>query len=179
MSRGPRGDEARAIIARGRDGRTPNHRGDADVLQRVRRRPTGPSWPRRLRSGNLEQELESTSSIGDDGVTVLVCVDGSPAGTVGLEPPDAVRGSGKIGHPIAPDRWTDGDATDAVDGRCAYAFEERRLAEVYSVVSASNPASGRVPENVGCREEGRLREEADVDGEHVDVIRCGLLARDR
>jgi RimJ/RimL family protein N-acetyltransferase len=52
-----------------------------------------------------------------------------------------------------------------------YAFEERRLHKVAASAFAPNAASRRVLEKVGLREEGVLRGENFVGGEHVDVHR--------
>lgn len=129
---------------------------------------------------NRAQEREWVESVGeDDEVRLLVRADGDPAGTVGLNSPNVVWGTAEVGYMIDPDHWGNGYATDAVSRLCQYAFEERRLNKVYAKVYATNPASRRVLEKVGFVEEGRLRAEAFVEGEYVDVHRYGLLAAER
>lgn len=129
---------------------------------------------------NGAREREWIESVGDDGgVHLVVHVDGDPVGTVGLKSPDEVWGRAEIGYLVAPDRWGNGYATDAVATLCDYAFDERRLDKVYATVFETNPASSRVLEKAGFAEEGRLRREAFVDGERVDLIRYGLLADER
>ncbi len=126
---------------------------------------------------NEHQEREWVESLGEDeGVQLLVCVDGDPVGTIGLEPPNQVWGTAEAGYMITPDEWGNGYATDALRALCDHAFGERRLNKVYATAYASNTASRRVMEKAGFREEGILREEGFRDGEHVDVARYGLLA---
>jgi RimJ/RimL family protein N-acetyltransferase len=48
----------------------------------------------------------------------------------------------------------------------------------HATVYAQNDGSRRVLEKVGFTEEGLLRQEGFVGGEHVDVVRCGLLAEE-
>jgi len=122
-------------------------------------------------------EREWIESAGDDGeVHLLACVDGDPVGIAGLNAPNESFGSVELGYQFAPDAWGNGYATDAARELCGYAFEARRFHKVYAKVYETNPASARVLEKVGFAEEGRHREEAFVDGEHVDIRRFGLLA---
>ena len=150
---------------------------DAEFLQRLVNDP-------RVRSGIAAvdpvtgpQEREWVESIGEDDATkLLVCRDGEPVGTISLEPVNEVWGVGELGYMIAPSEWNNGYATDAVRTMCGYAFEERRVAKVAASVYESNPASARALEKVGFTEEARLRAEAFVAGERVDLLRYGLLA---
>lgn len=138
----------------------------------------------RVRSGTAmatpvseADEREWIDSVGDDGgVHLLVCVDGDPVGIAGVNAPNETWGAGELGYQFVPDAWGNGYATDAARELCAHAFAERRLHKVYAKVYETNPASARVLEKVGFTEEGRHRDEAFVDGDHVDVRRFGLLA---
>ncbi|SFK66835.1 Protein N-acetyltransferase, RimJ/RimL family [Halogranum rubrum] len=113
-----------------------------------------------------------------DGVVLLICVDGDPVGTVALNPPNDVWGVAEIAYMVAPDKWGNGYATEAVRLICRYGFEERRLNKVYAEPFATNTGSCRVLEKVGFSEEGTLRQEAFIEGEYVDVRRYGLLAEE-
>jgi RimJ/RimL family protein N-acetyltransferase len=128
---------------------------------------------------NEPQEQEWIESIGEsDDTHLLVCVDGDAVGSVTLREPNEVWGVAEIGYMVDPDAWNNGYATDAVEGISQHAFEERRLNKVYAKVYARNDGSRRVLEKVGFTEEGLLRQEGFVDGEHVDVCRYGLLAEE-
>lgn len=126
---------------------------------------------------NRSQEQEWIESLGErDGITLLVCVGGEPIGNITLKSPNEVDGVAEIGYMIAPEQWGEGYATDALTAICGYAFDERRLHKVYANCYATNPGSRRVLEKAAFTEEGRFRQQGFVDGEHVDVLRYGLLA---
>lgn len=125
-------------------------------------------------SGHEEREWwEATAE--DDDVHLLVCADDEGVGTVGLTDVIDVAGSAEVGYFFGPDAWGKGYATDAVRTLCRYGFAERRLAKLYAHVFETNPASARVLEKVGFREEGRFRDQWFLDGERIDVLRYGLL----
>ncbi|WP_435194402.1 GNAT family N-acetyltransferase [Natronomonas sp. EA1] len=123
----------------------------------------------------IEEENWIESLDNDEGVHLLVCVEGEPVGTVGIQPPSGPSRTVELGYFIASDAWGNGYATAAVRLLCRYAFRERGLHKVYADVYDLNPASARVLEKVGFVQEGVHREQGFVDGEHVDVLRYGLL----
>ncbi|WP_049898382.1 GNAT family N-acetyltransferase [Halococcus agarilyticus] len=127
---------------------------------------------------NAEQEREWFEGIGDDGVSLLVCVEGEPVGMIGLSDVVEVWGRAEVGYWVTPDSWGEGYATEATDLLVGYAFDQRRLNKVVATAFEHNAGSRRVLEKVGFVEEGVHREEAFVDGEFVDVHRYGLLARE-
>lgn len=150
---------------------------DTEFLQQTINDPRVRTSLAAVEPKNRKQERDWVESLGDtEGVHLLVCVDGEPVGNISLKPPNEVWGVVEIGYMITPEQWGNGYATDAVATLCGYAFDERRLNKVYATCYATNPASGRVLEKVGFTEEGLLRAEGFVDGEHVDMHRYGLLA---
>lgn len=152
---------------------------DVDFLQRTINDPRVRTTLAPVGPKNRTQEREWIRTLGEsDGVTLLVCVDGDPVGSVDLKPPNEVWGVAEVGIMVAPEYWNEGYATAAIDLLCGYAFEERRLNKVFATTDATNPAAGRVLEKVGFQQEGLLREEGFADGEHVDLHRWGLLARE-
>ncbi|MHB9288334.1 GNAT family N-acetyltransferase [Halobacteriales archaeon Cl-PHB] len=110
-----------------------------------------------------------------DAISTLVCVDGDPVGTIGLNHVNDVWGTGEVGYAIHPDYWGNGYATDALQTICDYAFGDLRLERLNGRAYETNPGSCRVMEKVGFQQEGILRDEAFVEGERVDVVRYGLL----
>lgn len=128
---------------------------------------------------NQRQEQEWFESLSEhDGVNLLISVDGDPVGTINLKPPNNIWGVAEVGYLIAPQFWGEGYATEAVELFCRYAFEERRLNTLYATTFESNIPSCRVLEKNGFQQEGVLREDGFANGEHVDFIRYGLLARE-
>ncbi|WP_101297830.1 GNAT family N-acetyltransferase [Halegenticoccus soli] len=152
-------------------------REDVEFLQRLVDDPK--VWPDigSATPTNGPREEEWVESLGEDGAKVrfLVCVDGDPVGTIGLDL-NETWGVGELGYMIAPEAWGNGYCTDAVRTVARYAFEERRLHKVAAAVYDYNAGSRRVLEKAGFAEEGVHREEAFVGGEYRDVIRYGLLA---
>ncbi|KAB1187835.1 MULTISPECIES: GNAT family N-acetyltransferase [Haloferax] len=125
---------------------------------------------------NEREWVESRGT--DDNINFVICDDGDPVGTIGLKPPNVVNGAVEVGYIVAPDHWGNGYATDALRTICGYAFGERRLNKVYANAYETNPGSVRVLEKAGFQQEGVHREQGFVDGEHVDVLRYGLLSEE-
>ncbi|WP_284012953.1 GNAT family N-acetyltransferase [Halobaculum litoreum] len=115
---------------------------------------------------------------GDDGVTLLICVDGDPVGLCFLFDEDPRRGVAEVGYWLVPDAEGHGYATAAVRLLCGYAFDERALHRITARVYEGNDASSRLLERVGFTQEGRLREDSVRDGRRRDTLRYGLLAHE-
>jgi RimJ/RimL family protein N-acetyltransferase len=150
---------------------------DLPFVQRVINDPEvwqslGSATPKTMKR---EEEWYEQVSEDDGDVTLLVCVDGDPVGTVGMHV-NETWGTGELGYMVAPEAWGEGYCTDAVRTICRYAFRERRLDKVVAEAYATNPGSQRVLEKVGFQREGVHRQEAFVGGERVDLLHFGLLA---
>ncbi|NLV11401.1 GNAT family N-acetyltransferase [Halomicrobium sp. HM KBTZ05] len=155
-------------------------REDLDFCRRTLNDPTvrpGLAATDPLTSSAEEEWYERHVVEGDD-VHLLVCDDGEPVGTVGLNGVNETFGNAELGYWIAPDYHRNGYATAAARALVDYAFTERRLHKVYANAFAFNEGSQRVLQKVGFEREGVHREQAFVDGEYVDVYRYGLLAPD-
>jgi len=113
-----------------------------------------------------------------DSVQLLVCVDGDPVGMIGLMDFNERWGTAELGYWLAPEYHGNGYATAAADRLVDYGFAERRLHKVYANAFAFNDPSQCVLEKVGFDREGVHRDQAFIDGEHVDVYRYGLLAEE-
>lgn len=152
---------------------------DIDFLQRTINDPRVRTTLAPVRPKNRTEQRDWIESLGEsDSINLLVCVDGTPVGSVDLKPPNQDWGVAEVGVMVDPDYWNEGYATAAIDRLCAYAFKERRLNKVYAAVYSTNPAGNRVFEKLGFEKEGVLRKEGFVDGQHVDVHRYGLLANE-
>lgn len=126
---------------------------------------------------NLDAEREFYENVvaSEGQVNLLVCSDGDPAGTIGLDPADAVGGTGEIGLFLAPEFWGRGHGTEAARLMTDYAFRERRLHRVTARVLEPNVGSRRIWEKLGYRHEATMREADFNDGEYVDVHRFAVL----
>jgi RimJ/RimL family protein N-acetyltransferase len=125
---------------------------------------------------NAQQEREFFEEIvgGDDGVHLLVCADGEPVGTVGVNGLDGPE-TPELGYWIAPDHHRQGYATAAAKLLTGYAFDQLGLHRVEARVFEFNDASQTVLERVGFTHEGTSREAAFVDGEYRDALWYGML----
>lgn len=153
---------------------------DADFLQETINDPRvwGGLGMRHPVSGHQETEWIESLGEEDDGVHLVVCDDGEPVGTVGLNDIGGSAGTAEVGYWMHPDYHGEGYATEAVERLVGYAFDQHRLHRVWARVYAFNDASRRVLEKVGFVEEGRKREGAFVGGEYVDVVHFGLLEQE-
>ena len=151
---------------------------DLEFLQSARNDPAVRQPLTLNRAANAEQirEFFENAISSDDSVSLLACTDEEPAGMVVLFDEDDVTGTATLAYWVAPDHWGNGYATEAAGLLCEHAFAERRLNKIRAEVIEPNDGSRRVLEKLGFVEEGLLREEKFVRGEHVDVHRFGLLA---
>jgi RimJ/RimL family protein N-acetyltransferase len=81
-----------------------------------------------------------------------------------------------FGYYVLPESQGNGYASEAARPLTAFAFGELNTHSIRTSVQADNPASVRVLERLGFREEGRRRDDFYKDGAYVDVLTYGLLA---
>lgn len=105
---------------------------------------------------------------GGDVVQLLVCDGEEPVGDVSLAPIDDRRGWANLGYRIHPDHRGAGYATEAARLVVSHGFDELRLHRISAAIAAGNDASKRVVEKLGFAHEGTKRDDAFIDGEHVD-----------
>jgi RimJ/RimL family protein N-acetyltransferase len=154
---------------------------DFEFIQRNRNHPeirAGRSIFTPTVRAEVERRHEQQISEDSDTVLLLVCVDDEPVGTVAMvreHPNDQVYRRGELAYWIAPEQWGNGYATAGSRLLLDYAFDRLNLNKVVARAFDFNEGSRRVIEKLGFTEEGRLRREAFIDGEYVDVYRYGLL----
>lgn len=83
-----------------------------------------------------------------------------------------------IGYDLARAYWGNGIMTEALGAICRFGFEQMGLHRIEADVSADNPASARVLEKLGFKQEGRLREQYWEWGEFHDLLLYSLLRRE-
>lgn len=126
-------------------------------------------------NGPQEREFFEEVVSSDGGVQLLVCVDGEPVGTVGLDGTDDRSDSAELGYWVAPDHHRQGYGTAAAELMVEYAFDQLGLHRVAARVFEFNDASCTLLERVGFSREGVHREAEFVDGEYQDTYWYGLL----
>lgn len=85
---------------------------------------------------------------------------------------------GAIGWALGIGHRGQGYATEAARALMGYGFEALGLHRIYAKTSSANAASWGVMERLGMRQEAQLCEAERRDGEWVDVLIYGLLARE-
>lgn len=85
----------------------------------------------------------------------------------------------ELGYWVGKEWWSRGYASEAAAELVRYAFDVCRLNRVIARHFASNPASGKVMQNVGMKREGTLRQHFMKWGRLEDVVFYGLLAEER
>ncbi len=90
-----------------------------------------------------------------------------------IEDPDSRNAS--IGYFVDKKRWGRGLATEMVQALINYGFEQLHLHRIYGNCDAENPATRRVLEKVGMRQEGILRQHCLRSYGWADVCFYGIL----
>lgn len=110
---------------------------------------------------------------------VMVLRDsGKVIGTIGFIWYSAENSSAEIGYSLSADYWNRGYATQALQAVTAEAFRSLPLNRLEAQHDLRNPASGRVMEKSGYRQEGILRSRVFNKGEYVDVALYSILRSD-
>lgn len=82
---------------------------------------------------------------------------------------------GEIAYWIGEKYWGKGYATEAAQSIVKFAFEEKKLHKVFARYFSSNPASGKVMEKIGMKQEGILKDHIIKDGKYEDLVYYGLI----
>ncbi|WP_042222173.1 GNAT family N-acetyltransferase [Oceanobacillus manasiensis] len=82
---------------------------------------------------------------------------------------------GEIAYWIGEPFWGKGYATEAAQAIVQFAFEEKKLHKVFARYFGTNPASGRVLQKIGMKEEGILKEHVRKGNRYEDLIHYGML----
>jgi len=122
-----------------------------------------------------EQHAEDDSGVG----LLIVPTDADdPVGNVVGFDIDPAHGTAELAAWVAPEAQGEGYATEGTALMMDYLFAERRLHTVVARAIVQNEASRAVLEGLGFQQEGIQPAEKYVDGEHVDVARYSMLARE-
>jgi ribosomal-protein-serine acetyltransferase len=105
--------------------------------------------------------------------------DGRIVGAVGLAAVDGVAHSAIVGYWLDEEHQGSGLMTRAVRALVEHAFGEMGLHRVEIRAAATNERSRAIPERLGFRPEGVLREAERVGDRHQDLVVYGRLASDQ
>jgi len=82
---------------------------------------------------------------------------------------------GEIAYWIGEEYWGKGYATEAAQSIVQFAFEEKKLHKVFARYFSTNPASGKVMEKIGMKQEGILKDHIIKDGKYEDLVYYGII----
>lgn len=99
-------------------------------------------------------------------------------GTIGFMWWNRENRSAEVGYSLARAQWNQGLMSEALREVILFGFEEMQLHRVEAQHETTNPASGRVMQKVGMREEGILRGRLYNKGKFVDVALYAILRGD-
>ena len=134
---------------------------------------TGPdsmlSWIRRC-----QRQLS-----GGHGFHLALVLDGDVAGTVGLVEIDRANSATELGYWLGEEAQGRGLMTAACEVVIHHVFDDLGLHRVQIRCATENTRSRAIPERLGFREEGVLRDAERLGQEFVDHVVYGRLRSDR
>ncbi len=82
---------------------------------------------------------------------------------------------GSLGYWIGKTYWNKGYCTEAAKAICEYGFQNIGLHKIYATHLKINPASGKVMQKIGMKQEGILKEHVKKWGKYEDLVYYGML----
>lgn len=114
----------------------------------------------------------------NEGFQAALVLPGGIAGVIGYVHLDWSNRSTGLGYWLAADRQGRGTMTAAVGALVDHAVATWRLNRVEIRAAAENRRSRAIPERLGFREEGILRQAELVGGRYLDSVIYSMLAAD-
>ena len=125
------------------------------------------------------RELRSRLRAGCPSSWVVVLKEtGTVIGTIGFVWYSSENCSAELGYSFSREYWNHGYATQALRAVIDISFQSLPLNRLEAQHDIRNPASGRVMEKSGLRQEGILRGRILNKGEYVDVALWAILRAD-
>jgi RimJ/RimL family protein N-acetyltransferase len=110
-------------------------------------------------------------------LAITTKADGRQIGGIGLRI-DREHQHAELGYWLGVPYWGKGYATEAAREVLRYGFEELGMHRIFASHFGQNPASGRVLNKIGMKQEGCQRQHVRKWGEFVDSELYGLLRRE-
>ncbi len=114
----------------------------------------------------------------NDGFQAAIVIDGAIAGTIGYVGVNWQHRSTNLGYWLGEQHQGKGMMTQAVRALVDHALLVWDLNRVEIRVAAENRRSRAIPERLGFRQEGVLRQAELVDGRYLDNVIYSMLAAD-
>lgn len=140
------------------------------------------SLPHPYPKGEAERYVHAKQAEDQSGQAVTFAIeekeDGRFCGIIEVRQIDREHLLGELSFWLAVDLWGQGYMTEAVRAVVPFAFNELGLNRLYAYHMLRNPASGRVLEKNGFRQEGVLRQRVRKWERFEDVAIWALLRQD-
>lgn len=117
-------------------------------------------------------------ALSNDGFQALIVVAGEIGGVIGFHSVDWANRSTSIGYWLARPHQGRGMMTAAVRALTDHAISTWELNRVVIEAAVANPRSRAIPERLGYRQEGTLREAERVGDRQLDLALYAVLAAD-
>ncbi|TFB14139.1 N-acetyltransferase [Filobacillus milosensis] len=82
---------------------------------------------------------------------------------------------GEIAYWVGEEFWGNGYATEAAQAIIKFAFEEKKYHKVFARYFNSNPASGRVLQKIGMKQEGLMIDHVKKEDNYEDLVYYGVI----
>jgi ribosomal-protein-serine acetyltransferase len=112
------------------------------------------------------------------GLALAIVEGDSIIGIVGFNSIDWTHGSTAIGYWLAEGHQGRGTMTEAVRALVAYSFEVWKLNRVEIRAAVANVRSRAIPERLGFKQEGVLRQAERIGDRFEDLVVYSMLARE-
>lgn len=140
------------------------------------------SLPHPYPAGEAQRYVARQLAEGKSGRSVTFTIEqkeeGSFCGLVELRDIDREHSQGELSFWLAVEAWGRGYMSNIVQTVVQYGFEACNLNRLYAYHMTRNPASGRVLEKNGFKQEGLLRQRVRKWGQFEDVALWAILRQD-
>jgi RimJ/RimL family protein N-acetyltransferase len=102
--------------------------------------------------------------------------EGQIIGAIGLHDRDDDKA--ELGYWIGIPYWNKGYVTEAAEAIVNFGLNEMKFNKIFATHFLHNPASGRIMEKIGMKQEAILKQEMKKDGEYFDIVRYCILKTD-
>jgi ribosomal-protein-serine acetyltransferase len=114
----------------------------------------------------------------NDGFQATIVIEGAIVGVIGYHAVDWGNRSTRVGYWLDEGQQGRGTMTAAVRSLVDHALTVWRLNRVEIIVATGNRPSRAIPERLGFRKEGTLRQFHLIDGRYLDCVSYSMLAAD-
>jgi len=140
------------------------------------------SLPHPYPEGEAERYISKKQQEREAGISVTFIIEEKVGkrfcGVIEVRDIDNEHSLGELSFWLVKDVWGQGYMSEVVQALVRYGFEVLSLNRLYAYHMLRNPATGRVLEKNGFRQEGLLRQRVRKWGKYEDVALLAILKQD-